>query len=251
MLAVTVIVTALAAYGAIRLRQVAPAGAPLTVAIVQADVAGYDRLAAEQGRFETVRQVLDTHFGLTSEALRRGSTDLVVWPETVYPTTFGQPKSPDGAAFDRAIAAFVARERVPLVFGAYDVEDGREFNAAIVLTPGREGRVDFAAYRKTALFPLTERVPAGLGFLRGWLPWLGTWTTGDGCTWRRSSATTPSIRAWPQPPCAGAPTCSSHSRTTRGSRPASVRGSISWSPPSAASRRAGRRCAPPARASRP
>jgi apolipoprotein N-acyltransferase len=74
-----------------------------------------------------VRAILDARFALSDEALSRGPLDLLLWPETVYPTTFGAPKSEAGADFDREIGAFVASRAVPLVFGAYDVEDAREF----------------------------------------------------------------------------------------------------------------------------
>ena len=49
---------------------------------------------------------------------------------------------------------------MPLVFGAYDVDAGDEFNAAVFLEPAGDGRVEFETYRKARLFPLTERVPA-------------------------------------------------------------------------------------------
>jgi len=183
--AVVLPLVALAAYGTIRLHQLADgpdSEARLVVGLVQADVAGYDRLAAERGTFETVRLVLDRHFALSRDALARGAVDVLVWPETVYPTTFGTPKSEAGAAFDHEIAHFVSATQVPLVFGAYDAEAGAEFNAAVVLAPEGEGRVDFDTYRKAALFPLTERVPAVVdsAWLRRWLPWLGTWAAGAG-----------------------------------------------------------------------
>jgi apolipoprotein N-acyltransferase len=178
------IVGALATYGAVRLAAVAsaPAAPPLVVGVVQANVAHYDRLAAEVGTYEAVRRILDAHFAGSDDALARGPLDLLVWPETVYPTTFGAPKSDDGAAFDRAIGGLVARTRRPLVFGSYDAEGGQEYNAAVLLEPAADGRVDFDAYRKASLFPLTERVPAWLDGprLRAWLPWLGTWTPGGG-----------------------------------------------------------------------
>jgi apolipoprotein N-acyltransferase len=187
---VAALACALGIYGALRVRElrtVDPTRPSLTAGLVQADISHYDRLRAEIGTFAAVRTILDAHFALSIEALERGDLDLLVWPETVYPTTFGTPKSADGAAFDREIAAFAARAGVPLVFGAYDVEDGHEFNAAVFLEPpalaeGRSGRATFETYRKARLFPLTERVPAALdsALLRRWLPWLGTWTPGPG-----------------------------------------------------------------------
>ena len=175
----------LLAYGAVRIRQLTPAARPaasITAAIVQADISHYGRLAARLGTFDAVRTILDAHFALSAQALSHGGVDLLLWPETVYPTTFGSPKSADGAAFDREIAAFVNHTRVPLVFGAYDVEDGNEFNAAVFLEPAIADRTTFDTYRKASLFPFTERVPALLDAeaMRRWLPWLGTWRPGDG-----------------------------------------------------------------------
>jgi apolipoprotein N-acyltransferase len=156
--------------------------APVTVGIVQANVAHYDRLAAEIGTYAAVRRILDAHFALSDELLARVHPDVLVWPETVYPTTFGTPKSDEGAAFDRAIGALVATHGRPLVFGSYDLEDGHEYNAAVFLEPAAAGDVSYATYRKATLFPLTERVPGWLDGprLRAWLPWVGSWQPGSG-----------------------------------------------------------------------
>jgi apolipoprotein N-acyltransferase len=139
-------------------------------------------MAEQIGRFETVRMILDTHVAMSAEALAHPDLALLVWPETVYPTTFGRPKSEAGAAFDREIVEFVARAHVPLVFGSYDSDGGAEFNAALFLAPDATEPRPFAVYRKTRLFPLTERVPAFLDSprLRRALPWLGTWVPGQG-----------------------------------------------------------------------
>ena len=79
--------------------------------MVQADISHYDRLRAEVGTFQAVRTIVDAHFALSAEALRRADLDFLVWPETVYPTTFGAPKSEDGAAFDRAVEGRRIHER--------------------------------------------------------------------------------------------------------------------------------------------
>jgi apolipoprotein N-acyltransferase len=193
----------LALYGALRLRALEAeiARAPrVTAGIVQADIARYGQLARELGSFDAVAGILEAHFALSHEVLGRAKLDLLLWPETVYPTTFGAPKSQDGAAFDRTLGAFVRRTGIPLVFGAYDAEDGHEYNAAILLEPDDEGgarpdpglgrvrpgrgpeRVRFSTYRKAALFPFTERLPAWLDLapLRAALPWLGSWSPGNG-----------------------------------------------------------------------
>lgn len=182
---IVALVLGLLAYGAIRCQQFHDSAIPtegVTVGVVQADITHYGELAAAMGTYDAVRLILDTHIGLSTEALQRAPLDLLVWPETVYPTTFGAPKSTDGAAFDREIAAVATHAGVPLVFGAYDAEQGDEFNAAFFLQPAADGRVSFEAYRKASPFPLTERVPALLesGVVRRWMPWLGTWQAGHG-----------------------------------------------------------------------
>jgi apolipoprotein N-acyltransferase len=188
------LVGALALYGAWRLRalEAEMARAPrLTAGIVQANIARYGQLAREIGSFDAVAGILEAHFALSHQALAQAELDLLLWPETVYPTTFGAPKSNDGAAFDRALGAFVTQMGIPLVFGAYDAEDGREYNAAILLetegrTPPEQGpgpeRVRFASQRKARLFPFTERVPTWLDTerVREALPWVGGWSPPEG-----------------------------------------------------------------------
>lgn len=152
----------------------------LRAGVVQGALRRYDALAAQVGTWEAVAHILDTYFGLSRQVLALDRLDILVWPETVYPTTFGSPKTPDGAEFDRAIASFVAHAGVPLVFGTYDREGEAEFNAAAFLEPPVGGRAEFTAYRKASLFPLTERVPPWLDFpgIRKRFPWLGTWRAG-------------------------------------------------------------------------
>jgi apolipoprotein N-acyltransferase len=180
---VAAIVVALAGYGQWRLEQLTNGETEdlVKVVIVQGALSHYSQWASEVGTYEAVRRILDNYFELSATALAAGDVDLLVWPETVYPTTFGQPKSEDGAAFDREIAAFVGSSGVPLIFGAYDEADGVEYNAAIFLE-AQGDNVTFDTYRKGELFPLTERVPWPLntGVVRGWMPWLGTWTPGGG-----------------------------------------------------------------------
>jgi apolipoprotein N-acyltransferase len=178
------LIGSLAGYGAVRERALAGGAREeaLAVGVVQADITRYGPMAARLGTGGAVETILGAHVLLSRKLLRRGPLELLVWPETVYPTTFGTPKSAAGAAFDEAIAAFVAQSGVPLVFGAYDVEGGAEFNAAVFLDPPHGRSLAFETYRKASLFPLTERVPAFLGGprVRRWLPWLGTWTPGRG-----------------------------------------------------------------------
>jgi apolipoprotein N-acyltransferase len=181
-----VLVLGLTGYGAFRHAQVTEATRRepgLVVGAVQANITNYEKLKAERGTYEVVRMILDTHYELSDGLLRGGPVDLLVWPETVYPTTFGTPRSEAGAELDAEIAGYVAQRGVPLVFGTYDLEGEREFNAAMFLGPSARGdTLERTAYRKTMLFPLTEWVPDLIDSpsLREWLPWTGRWKRGPG-----------------------------------------------------------------------
>jgi apolipoprotein N-acyltransferase len=180
------LIAALAGYGAIRLRQLEhgrESAAPFRAALVQASLGDYGDLRARLGTFGAVQEVLDTHRALSRRAIAgaggSGGLDLLVWPETVYPTTFGRPKSEAGAELDDELVRFVEDSGVPLLFGTYDRDGRGEYNAAVLLSP-RGGGAE--RYRKRRPFPLTEYVPAWLDgrTVRLYLPWLGTWLSGDG-----------------------------------------------------------------------
>lgn len=173
----------MAGYGAQRLATIEAAlsepAAALRVAMVQASIVDYERQRQERGSYAVVREVLDTHFALSRAAIEHHHADALLWSETVYPTTFGQPRSDDGAALDREILDFAASANVALVFGTYDRDATGEYNAATFLAPG-SGVI--GTYRKTYPFPLTEHVPAWIDgpLLRRWLPWTGSWQPGSG-----------------------------------------------------------------------
>lgn len=177
----------LAGYGAVALARlpdpgIASAGsALLRLALVQSNIADYERLRRERGSAgAVVREVLDLHYAMSHDAVVRQRADAVLWSETVYPTTFGRPKSEAGAELDREILSFVQAAGVPFVFGTYERDaQGREYNAAAFVAPQR-GLLGH--YRKSRPFPLTEYVPAWLDgpALRRLLPWAGSWQPGDG-----------------------------------------------------------------------
>jgi apolipoprotein N-acyltransferase len=183
------LVCALAGYGALRLQNVttaAPVHPPLTAALIQANFDDYDGVRDRLGTLEAVRMILEVHARLSRRALEhdasQAAVQLLVWPETVYPTTFGKPKSVTGSQFDAEIVRFTESTGVPLFFGTYDREGNLEHNAAVLLQPSAGGAPRRDVYRKRRLFPLTEEVPTWLDstFLRDRLPWLGNWRAGDG-----------------------------------------------------------------------
>ncbi|HEY2772679.1 MAG TPA: apolipoprotein N-acyltransferase [Candidatus Binatia bacterium] len=184
--AAAAITLAMVGYGQWRLSELAHAASdakPVRVAMIQSNIAAYDRLKREHGAYDAVRYVLDTHFEMSRDAVDHDHVDALLWSETVFPTTFGRPKSDTGATLDREIEDFVSRLGVPLVFGTYDRDDDGEYNSAVFLEPGAVGAdPHFGVYRKTRLFFLTEYIPWWMdnSLVRAWLPWAGTWKPGPG-----------------------------------------------------------------------
>ncbi len=177
------IVALMTGYGAARLQAMSAGPSegdkPLRIGLVQSNILSYERLRRDMGTYDAVRYILDTHYAMSREAVDRHGVHALLWSETVYPTSFGHPKSAAGGELDREITEFVARTGVPLVFGTYDRDEGGEYNAAVFLEPGS---LQFGVYRKTNLFLFTESVPRWLEgpSIRAWLPWAGTWQAGDG-----------------------------------------------------------------------
>ncbi|MBX9899870.1 MAG: apolipoprotein N-acyltransferase [Burkholderiaceae bacterium] len=151
----------------------------LRVALVQANITDYEQQREEKGTHAVVREVLDTHFAMSYDAVVRQHADVVMWTETAYPTTFGHPKSEAGAELDSEILSNMRAAGVPFIFGTYDRDDGGEYNAAAFVMP-ETGLLGF--YRKTRLFLFTEYVPSWLDSptLRRYLPWTGSWQKGSG-----------------------------------------------------------------------
>lgn len=173
----------LAGYGHAALSRLAdrpaPMERPMRVGLVQSNITDYDRLRREKGAEAVLREVLDTHYAMSYDAIERQHADAVLWTETVYPLTFGHPKTEAGAELDQEIVDIVRSAGVPFVFGTYDTDSEGEYNAAAFVDP-TVGPLGF--YRKTRLFAFTEYVPAWLDgpMLRQLLPWAGAWTPGTG-----------------------------------------------------------------------
>ena len=77
-----------AAYGQAVLNRPAVPGEPmLRIGLVQANITDIEERRRAQGGYEVVRELLDTHFAMSYDAVERQRADAVLWSETIYPTT--------------------------------------------------------------------------------------------------------------------------------------------------------------------
>jgi len=152
-------------------------GSTFVAGLVQSNLTHYADMAEREGTYAVTMRILQTHGAISRKLAASEPLDLLVWPETAYPTTFGAPQSDEGVETDAEISHLVAALQVPLLFGTYDTDGTHEYNAALLLGP--DG-ARLGTYRKARLFPLTEETPAWLEGARSWWPWLGTWKAGSG-----------------------------------------------------------------------
>ena len=180
------ILLALTGYGALRLAQLAaragppsrcspPASCRPTSAATASSPASWEP-TTPRARFSTRTSI--------SRSRRSRRPASICWsgPRRCIRPPSGRPR-PTRA--QRSTARSPASSRAPACRSSSEPTTSTredEFNAAVFLEPGRDGRFEFETYRKAWLFPLTERVPRWLDGerVRAWLPWLGTWKPGTG-----------------------------------------------------------------------
>jgi apolipoprotein N-acyltransferase len=131
------------------------AGSPLRVAIVQG---GVPEGLEDDPRAKELA-IIERHRRLT-ERLPRGTTDVVVWPESSVGLDLD--RVPEAAAAVRAAAR--AAEAHVVVGGNLDLGPDRYRVMAFLVSP--EGRI-VERYQKTHLVPFGEYIPA-----RRWLEWI-------------------------------------------------------------------------------
>lgn len=158
-IASALVVVALLAFGAVRIRAVArlrEAAPHAGVALVQP---GFD--AGDRWDPARANDMLDRLTALTASAESRGAS-LTVWPESAYPYTLAH----DARTFPEGDRAILRPEvRGPVLTGIYMVDEaGASYNAAAVAT--NDGRLS-APYDKRHLLWFGETVPLSDTF-----PWL-------------------------------------------------------------------------------
>lgn len=160
------------------------------ISAIQANIGDFDKVAAETGVRGAANRILDTFFDLSRQALgRTPKPDLLVWPETAYPSTFRTPHTAEDLHRDQRVERFVRENSLPLAFGGYDRADRKEYNAFFFLSPESgtgfptypsEGRL--TTYRKNILLPFGETIPFydQIRFLQTQFPQVGNFGRGVG-----------------------------------------------------------------------
>lgn len=190
-IAVVLTIAALLVYGQVRKTQiqdiVEKAPRTLQAAVIQANIGDFDKVAAETGYRNAADNILDKFFDLSNQALAMNpKPDVLIWPETSYPTTFRTPQNPDEFRRDTRVEDFVREHNIPILFGGYDHLKNKDYNAFFFLSPRREpsllGPGDLQTYRKNILLLFGEFIPGAetFKFIRTAFPQVGNFGRGVG-----------------------------------------------------------------------
>ncbi len=149
------------------------------VAAIQANIGDFEKVASEHGVAGAAFRVVESYSDLTKQVL---TTDprpqLVVWPETSYPSIFGKPRSSIDLRLDGLVEGLVNEIKVPLLFGGYDTQQGKDFNTFFFFSP----RQRLQAYHKNILLLFGEYIPGAdsFPFIKSSFPQVGNFGRGLG-----------------------------------------------------------------------
>ncbi len=154
----------------------------LQLAVIQANIGDFDKIASERGIGGAANEILRQYFELSDEAMTLSPRpDALIWPETAYPSTFRTPSTSSETKRDEQMAEFVRTRNVSLLFGGYDHQGGKDFNAFFFLAPPAAPS-DLQTYQKNLLLWFGEYMPLSEYFdwLKRQFPQVGNFGRGRG-----------------------------------------------------------------------
>jgi apolipoprotein N-acyltransferase len=151
------------------------------LALIQANIGDYLKVAAEQGALEATDAVMNQYLKLSTEALQFDpKPDALVWPETAYPAIFQKPKTLLENRLEYRLHDFLNPFSGSLLFGGYDSDDAHlEYNSLYFYhSPSRKKEV----YHKSILLMFGETLPFAEAFpsVKSWFPTMGFFGRGPG-----------------------------------------------------------------------
>ena len=144
-----------------------PPAKALRVAAVQADIPQHEKFDPQFSA-----RIFQRFARLSKIALQSSSPpDLLVWPETSLPDPVRDPNT-ESSDF---VTRFSASSKTDLLLGTLDVEHGRVYNAALLLSGATQ---QMQIYRKVHLVPFGEYIPLRQSFPL-FAAIAGKWVPGD------------------------------------------------------------------------
>lgn len=146
---------------------------------IQANIGDFEKVASENGVSGAAEKVVAKYFKLSDDALAGPQKpELIIWPETAYPSTFRVPFNPSELARDQKVEQWVRTRGVPLAFGGYDHQNQKDYNSLFFLSP----KGDLQTYHKSVLLMFGEYIPGGesITWIKNAFPQVGYFGQGPG-----------------------------------------------------------------------
>ena len=187
LIAVVVLLSSISGYGVFRIHQFQElqskhAESPrFHLALIQANIGDFLKVAAEQGTGDAMGQVLDRYLNLSKTAIESAPTpDAFVWPETAYPSIFDRPGTSVELKMENRLKDFLAPIQSQFFFGGYDSDpQGVEYNSLFFVNPAAHSK---QIYHKNVLLMFGETLPFADAFpsMKTWFPTMGFFGRGKG-----------------------------------------------------------------------
>lgn len=183
------LIAAISGYGAFRTQQfsssvidASPTPTPvLRFSLLQANIGDFLKLESERGNRAAIDQVLQAYLQLGTGAVSTDpKPDLIVWPETAYPTIFGKPHNETERNFEFSVLEFTRKFGGTFAFGGYDQDRaGLEYNSFFFWDAAKSS---LEVYHKHHLLMFGETLPFSEFFpsMKNWFPTMGFFGRGAG-----------------------------------------------------------------------
>jgi apolipoprotein N-acyltransferase len=137
----------------------------LNVRVVQPNIGNFIKLESERGNRNSLRSVLDSYFQLSTEN-HVTPRDLIIWPETAYPSLFFADNMKKNRDFPLPplFKDIIAKTGAEIFIGGYDAQvipgEGQQsdFNSALFFSRNEYLK---EVYHKRKLIPFGEGLPFG------------------------------------------------------------------------------------------
>lgn len=138
----------------------------LNIRVIQPNIGNFIKITSERGELNSLKNVFDNYYEL-STAPTRTPLDLIIWPETAFPTLIASEvmKRNNDLKIPGTLSQIIEKTQAELFIGGYDLKPSTgkqdyesQYNAAFLF--GTDQKLK-DVYRKIRLIPFGEGLPFG------------------------------------------------------------------------------------------
>jgi apolipoprotein N-acyltransferase len=151
----------------------------LQTAMIQTCTEDQEKTAAEMGEHDIANRIISQLSDWSRVAMRLPvRPEIMIWPETSYPSYYRNFRSSFGVKLDERVDLLSRELGVPILFGGYNHDFGKDYNSLLTLAPNGALQI----YRKSILLPFGEYMPGEdtLPLVKKLFPHSGVYGRGPG-----------------------------------------------------------------------